>query len=193
MAGLEGEPTKLLRPRTVIYFTGILLLAGLFLFLLATQSAFDVTMLRGPGRLFMVDEPGSVDNLLRVKIVNRTDQPRDYHFAVIEPANAEIHAGTGAKQVEPGTPVTEAVLLRVPIKDFRAKLGRIPLRFEITDDLGNKVEQDFLLLGPSGPIPEAPLELPEEEKSERRKKWYPPMRDLLPNPMHSSSATFVGR
>src|SRR5690606_33118743 len=88
------------RPRVLLYPIGILVVFGLFAFNLGSQSSMDVTVLRSLGQPFGVTDDGRVRNSLRIKVVNRSNAPREY--AITTP-DARLELVTGAAQrLEPG-------------------------------------------------------------------------------------------
>jgi len=146
-AALEGDATSIARPRTAIYLAAILGLCATFVVLLANKSAFDVTVLRGLGRPFVVDQEGSVENILRVKIVNRTEESRSYQLEVAQPDSVQILAGREIVDVGPGETTVEPVHLHAASDAFVR--GKINLRLRVIDDQEKVVERDCFLLGPS--------------------------------------------
>lgn len=145
-SGLEGEPTRIIRPRTVIYLIALLLLTAAFLTVLVGKSAFDVTVLRGLGRPFVVNESGSVENILRVRIVNRTDSPMGYRIEVDEPREATVIYGSEVDPVAPGETIEQPVYVQAPRDVFQA--GRTDLVIRIVDQQDQVVVERFFLLGP---------------------------------------------
>ena len=145
-AALEGEPTRTVRPRTIIYLAAITLLATIFVVVLVNKSAFDVTVLRGLGRPFLVNDAGAVENILRVRIVNRADEPSTYRIEVEKPENAWISSGADVDPLEPGETVEQPIHLHASREVFKA--GKADLRLQIRDKEDRIVEEKFFLLGP---------------------------------------------
>lgn len=135
-----------MRPRTIVYLVAISLLATAFVTVLTHKSAFDVTVLRALGRPFVVTDSGDVENILRVRIVNRDEVPQTYRIEVVEPANAEIASGANVDAVEPEATVEQPVYVQVPRDAFKA--GRANLVLHIFDGQDRMVEEHFYLLGP---------------------------------------------
>ncbi|QDU55755.1 cytochrome c oxidase accessory protein CcoG [Aeoliella mucimassa] len=144
--GLEGKPTRIIRPRTLIYLTVITLLVTGFFTVLVNKSAFDVTVLRGLGKPFLLSESGDVENILRVKIVNRAEESSGYRIEVIEPAEAKISSGSTVEVIDPGLEETQPVHIHAPRYIFRA--GKVDLKLRIIDDQDRVVEERFFMLGP---------------------------------------------
>lgn len=144
---LEGNLTRVVRPRTVVYLAAITLLATLFVTVLVNKSAFDVTLLRGLGQPFNLSEAGDdVGNILRVQIVNRTDEPSTYRIELIEPKEARISHSDELQLVEPGETVEQPVHIHAPRDVFRS--GKANLKIRVVDQQDRAVEENFFLLGP---------------------------------------------
>lgn len=79
-SAMAGEKPRLLRPRVIIYPAILLVIFTAFLIVLATKGPADVTVLRGVGRPFVELPNGEIGNPVRIKIVNRTDLPGDFHI-----------------------------------------------------------------------------------------------------------------
>lgn len=143
---LEGEPTRLLRPRTIIYFSAVAALVGVFAVTLANKAAFDVSVLRGLGSPYQVNAEGAVENTLRVRIVNRTDASSEYRIVVVEPENVRITNGAKVDELAPGKTIEQPIHLTAPRKVFR--LGKATLRLQIVNDQDQVVEEHASMLGP---------------------------------------------
>src|SRR5436309_12844705 len=77
-AGMAGEPSRILRPRVLIYSAIVTVLCGVLATLILSRAPADVAVLRNVGRPFVVAPDGMVENTLRVKITNRTDRTHTY-------------------------------------------------------------------------------------------------------------------
>ena len=151
---LEGKPTHIARPRTVIYLAAILLLSGAFVTILLNKSPFDVTVLRGLGRPFVVTDDGQVENTLRVKIVNRTEEPRNYQLEVAKPAGVSLRGDGKVAQLAAGDTITEPIHVLAAGDAFQ--IGKINMTLRVVDDQDHAVERQCFLLGPtSAPQPRA--------------------------------------
>ena len=75
----RGRPF-VITARMVGYGVVLLLLMGLFLFLVLTRSNVEATMLRAPGALFEQLPNGDLINLYTVQVVNKTSQPLPVTF-----------------------------------------------------------------------------------------------------------------
>ena len=147
-AALDGQPTRIVRARVVIYGVIIATLIGVFVTLLATRKAFDVTLLRGLGRPYFVTESGEVENLLRLKLVNRTDEQRTYRVEATSPDTLRI-ANARELTIEAGESVTEPLHLVAPPATFIEDGGAVQATILIVDSAGEAIAQDYNLFGPT--------------------------------------------
>jgi polyferredoxin len=144
-AGMAGEPQRLLRPRVVVYPLIVLLLVSLLTFLIATRSPADVTVLRGLGRPFITTESGEIENLFRVKIINRTDVPQHLTISAIDPAGVRAIPTRAAIDLAPGEATVEPVRVLAPASLFNLGGGEVTLKIA---GPGVNVDRSCQLLGP---------------------------------------------
>lgn len=84
----KGQKLRL-TPRIMAYSGVLTLLLGVLVFLLATRSDLDATLMRTPGQLFQEQPDNKVSNLYSIKMVNKTHQ--DMHLRlVVESMHGEI-------------------------------------------------------------------------------------------------------
>lgn len=143
---LEGEPTRLARPRTLIYFTAVVALSGVFLYALANKAAFDVNLLRGAGSPYQLSEEGEVQNSLLIRIVNRTEVSSQYYIEVVDPQEVRITAGATITELAPGQTTEQSLSFTAPREAFR--MGKAELQLRILNDHDQSVEEQVSMLGP---------------------------------------------
>ncbi|MEM8711272.1 MAG: cytochrome c oxidase accessory protein CcoG [Planctomycetota bacterium] len=146
-AALAGEKARLVRPRTAIYGSLIGGLAALFLTLLVGRPHADITLMRSLGRPFHVVESGEVENTMRVKLTNRTEEAQTYSLEVVEPAGLRVRAAREVVALGPGETVTEPLHVMAPTSVFTN--GRVNALLRVTDSSGWSDEREWRLLGPS--------------------------------------------
>jgi len=147
-AAIAGEGGKVLRPRPVIYGSIISVLIVVFAFKLTHRPSSDVTLLRSLGRPFVVNAEGEVENNWRLKLVNRTPEPRRYVVEVVEPDGIEVlvEDGQGFELAPDGTIVAPLRLVAAP-EVFAT--GPVDGVLRVTDDQGESIDRDLRLLGPA--------------------------------------------
>jgi cytochrome c oxidase accessory protein FixG len=99
---LDHKPTRIVRPRVVVY--GLLLsgLIGAFFVGLYMRHPVDVDVIRDRNALYRLRDDGRVENVYNVKILNKTEQAHRFRVSVrgqgdlrIEPASATFEVGSG--------------------------------------------------------------------------------------------------
>ena len=98
--GLPPEH-KIIRPRTIVYATLIVLLAGAMTLGLSARTTVDVNVLHDRNPLFVTLSDGSVRNGYTIKILNKEHEPRRYELRLegIDGARLTV-IGQDAEQVE---------------------------------------------------------------------------------------------
>lgn len=150
-AAIQGERTRVLRPRIAIYGALIVGLCILLATLVSDRPQADVTLLRSLGRPFIVLEQGEIENTMRIKLTNRTEAPRSYAFEAITSDGLRLATRTQHAEVvlAPGATVTEPLHVVAPRSAFQH--GRIDATLKVTDDLGWTTARNWRLIGPTGP------------------------------------------
>lgn len=161
---MDGKPVRMLRPRVILYPLAILVLLTGVAFFLATKPTADIEVLRTLGRPFSVMADATIDNPLRVKITNRTDDPRTYRFAMPAVAGAHIDSTNTAVTLGPGETTTEAIQVLLPYEAFTG--GRLQATLQIIDDLGTTFDQKIRLQGPTAPPKISPPAGTTEERAD---------------------------
>jgi cytochrome c oxidase accessory protein FixG len=148
-AELEGLSRSWLRPRIVLYPAALAVTLGLFVFLLGTRSDTDVTVLRGRGAPYTVEQDGSVVNQVRVKVVNRGDAERRYTVELAGAEGARLIAPINPLPVPAGAMRESGVFVVLPAGSFRE--GTKDVRFRVNDGAAFAREVPYRLVGPEEP------------------------------------------
>lgn len=149
-ARLSGEPSHLLRLRTVVYPVMLSIVAGAFLVVLLSRQPADVTVLRGLGKPYTQLADGMIENHARVKIINRTDQSQTYTIGIGHGDGfARLTAEENPITLAAGESRTMPVVVLAPVSEFSN--GHRTLRITVTDGGTFRDEQRYLLQGPVGP------------------------------------------
>jgi cytochrome c oxidase accessory protein FixG len=143
-ASRAGEKRAWLRPRVVIYPAALLILGTLFVVVLAGKGDFDASFVRSLGQPYTLGED-DVRNSLRLRLVNRTAEPRTYRVSTAEPGVTVIDKQAPVR-VAPGETVERPVHLITGLDAFENGNRRVEL--VITDDTGHTETRRARLLGP---------------------------------------------
>jgi cytochrome c oxidase accessory protein FixG len=75
---LEHEPTRILRPRTLIYGSILVLLVLGFVAAVALRSPVSLDVIRDRNALYKLTDDGNVDNVYTIRILNKSEHPRRF-------------------------------------------------------------------------------------------------------------------
>jgi polyferredoxin len=89
---LDGQPTRVLRPRLYVYTAAALIAVGAAVMALAVRSPFEATIVRQPGVPWVV-EGTRVRNQLDVHVTNKTGAPARFRVTVDSPVPADVRLG----------------------------------------------------------------------------------------------------
>ena len=125
------------------------IVATVFVTLLVTRQSADVVALRTQIAPFTVLEDGRVQNILRLRIDNRAEEPRTYMLSAVD--GADLHIPVNPVTVPAIDSQTVVVLAHGNPDDYIRGRRRISIRFD--DGVDFMREFEFDLLGPLGTIP----------------------------------------
>ena len=146
-ARIGGTPTRLLRPRVIIYPVAMLVLLVTFGVVLGGKQTADVTLLRGLGLPFTELKPGEITNQIRVKIKNRSGADAEYRVSLGQGEQGELKAPVNPIAVAAGQSRTEPAFVTLPAGVFEG--GKYEIRLRVTDGQGFDRELKYHLLGPN--------------------------------------------
>lgn len=145
-AALDGERPRKLRPRTVLYPAALALFVGGFVVALGSRAPADVTILRGIGEPFTREPGGQIANQIRVKIANRSDEPRAYRIELADLHDATLIAPENPLPIAAGEARTTSVFVLLPPEAFHD--GEREVHFRIADGAGFVGTYEYELVGP---------------------------------------------
>ena len=143
---LVGHKVKLLRPRIVIYATLLLLLLAGTIAGIALRKPLLVDVMRDK-QLYRVLDDGRIENAYTLRLVNKSNQTRDFNITVeaagrIELVGAPLRASAAPEQV-----LTVPVTLQAPAGAVR---GRQTLDFAVQTEGGDtRVVEPSSFFGPA--------------------------------------------
>jgi cytochrome c oxidase accessory protein FixG len=150
---IEGKPTRLLRPRVVLYPLLLTAVLTLFVLVLVGRKPIDVTILREQGLPYVAGADGTtITNNIKIKLVNRTPAGTTFRVRIVGDSGARIVGGEdGVVSIpaEPRIPTTLGVAVEAPREAFRAGAGVLTITLRIENDAVSQ-EQSYPLLGPRG-------------------------------------------
>lgn len=98
---LDGEPTRLLRPRVLVYGMLLALLSVGFVVALAVRQPLALDVVRDRNTLYRQLDSGEIENVYLLKIMNKSESTRRFAVSLretnyrLDPANATFVVGPG--------------------------------------------------------------------------------------------------
>jgi cytochrome c oxidase accessory protein FixG len=142
----EGR-LRLVRPRVVAYGAALVAVLALFGLTVARREPVELRLTRQVGAPYAQLADGRIQNGVRLRLSNRSGEPRTFTVTVVEPADVQLvnplaHVTVAPEQVE-------HVPLFIIRPDPHDEHGRSHVVLEITDDHGfrGRVTEDFLSPG----------------------------------------------
>lgn len=147
-AARAGETKRWIRPRVVIYPLMLLIVGSLFTFLLFTRNPFDLTILRAQGRPFVIAGDGKIENTMRFKIVNRTEEAHSYRVESLDPQVQLVNTDThDAVRLEPLETAVEPFQVRVDSSRFVK--DHLDIQVRVYNEKGESMTRFVRLVGPA--------------------------------------------
>ena len=144
---LAGKPSRIIRPRTIIYPMIILIAGGLFLAVLSTKFAFDTRVMGAPGAPFTVGVDRQVQNNFQVRLVNRSQKEQAYSVSVADEEVLAKWSSGDSIQLMPGQSVLVPLELHFPIQKTTGK-GYVDTKLTMSDTSGATRQINVRLSGP---------------------------------------------
>ena len=144
---VDGKPTRVLRPRILVYgalLTALLIAFGVALIL---RKPVGVDVIRDRNALYRLLDNGQVENVYNVKILNKTERP--HRFRITVSGNGDLSLDTIAQWFDVGSGEVYPVAARVRRSAYEP-LGSQMIRFaiEADDDAGLHAAADARFLAP---------------------------------------------
>ena len=123
----RGLPTRLLRPRVLVYGTLLLALIVGWTWGVTHRSPLIVEAIRDRNALYRVTADG-VENVYTLKLVNKQETPQRYRITLLGDSPVMLPGGALEVDAEPGAVTTVPITLRAPAHGVH---GRRPLTFSV--------------------------------------------------------------
>jgi cytochrome c oxidase accessory protein FixG len=147
--GLAGEPTKYVRPRTILYTVLMLVGAAVMLLSLSTLRPATVSLLRMMGAPYYLDgNTSTIRNQFLVRIWNKRNETQVFRIEIENPPQGLVMSGVeeGVK-VGPLGEELRAIIVTLPHDSYR---GGFPLNLKVTTADGKlAIAKSIPFLGPS--------------------------------------------
>lgn len=113
--------------RIKTYSAVLVILLGILAALLITRSQFDATVLRVPGQLLQENADGTISNLYKIKIVNKSGYTEPYQLRVVEPNAMLSYVGQKLDSLPSGIEKEETFFIKVRKENIQQRMQQIHL------------------------------------------------------------------
>jgi polyferredoxin len=144
---VDGRPTRVLRPRILVY--GLLLLALLlgWAWGVATRAPLIVEVLRDRNALYRLAADGAIENGYTLKLVNKTDALRHYTVRVEGSEHVQLPGSLAPIEAAPESVASLVLTLRAEAGRVRGRED-VQLVIESVEDPGDSVRAATSFFGP---------------------------------------------
>ncbi len=144
---IDNKPSRILRPRLVLYTGLLVLFSSVLLYLVTHASMFDINMMRATDKPFTVLPDGQVSNHFKMRTQNRIGSSQDLQVTVIEPEGAVIKAQNDAKfTLKPGQMKYIDLWIVSPNEVFKS--GQSTAKLRVSNGSGAEQIIEHKMLGP---------------------------------------------
>lgn len=139
---LQGNKTKILRPKLIGYAIVLTLMTGLFGFEVATRVPLEVDIIRDRNSLYRETNDGLVENVYTLKIQNKSQQRQSYKINVVGLSDVS-YIGENQVDVDAGEVLSLPISLAIDPYDLNDQIIT-PFSFQViaTDDNDITVSHD---------------------------------------------------
>lgn len=145
IAADHGEPTRLVRPRTIAYGALVTGLAAALVASIGLHNPVEVTLHRSPGTLYQLDDDGYVRNTYLLRVVNN-DAVASHAFAVGVEGLEGVQVTVPVLVLASGEDRTVPLVVRVPADTAS---NTLPVRITVHSDGRQKIV-NTTFKGPNG-------------------------------------------
>ena len=111
---VEGRPTRIVRPRTLVYAGGLAALLAVFAGSLALRVPAELDVIRDRNALYRETAEGLIRNVYTLKIVNMHDEPLRWRISASGIEGLRLEVERGDREVAPGEVASVPVRLDAP-------------------------------------------------------------------------------
>jgi cytochrome c oxidase accessory protein FixG len=112
--GIEKGHTSVWNWRNISYSGVLILLISFFVYMLASRTLVETTVLRTPGLIYQENDDGTISNVYNIKIVNKTHEKMNLDIKLVSPAEGVIKMAGSGIQVDDQSHFESTFVLFLP-------------------------------------------------------------------------------
>ena len=146
---VDGRPTRIMRPRTLVYAGGLAALLAVFAGSLALRVPAELDVIRDRNALYRETDGGLIRNVYTLKIVNMHDEPLRWRVGVSGIKGLRLDVEHGDREVAPGEVASVAVRLDAPRDSLQSESTPVRFIVEAIGTLDIRASEETRFLGPA--------------------------------------------
>ncbi len=145
---LEGKPTRILRPRVIIYGFLLLAISVALFYSMATRTPLQLDIIRDRNALYRETTEGLVENIYTLKIINMDEQPHTFHLAVDGLEGLVLVNHKGDVQVKSGEVINLPVRVQIDPVNLPRTGNDLRFHLQATDKPELHITETGRFIGP---------------------------------------------
>ncbi|WP_405231491.1 cytochrome c oxidase accessory protein CcoG [Lentisalinibacter salinarum] len=146
---MDGEKTRVLRPRVIVYAVLLSILMGAFVYALSQRSALTVDVIRDRNALYREVGDGFIENSYQLKLINKTDRAHSYEIDVAGIEGARVEVPNGDIRIPSGEVLGVPVIVRAPREAVRG-VSEVTFTLQAEDDATITQSRETKFVAPVG-------------------------------------------
>ena len=146
---VDGRPTRIVRPRTLVYAGALAALLAVFAGSLALRIPAELDVIRDRNALYRETDGGLIRNVYTLKIVNMHDEPLRWRVGVSGIEGMRFDVDYPDREVAPGEVASIPVRIDVPPDTLRSESTTIRFPVEAIDAVEIRASEEARFLGPA--------------------------------------------
>lgn len=145
---LAGGRTRWLRPRLIGYAAALLLMFVAFGWALQARPLVSLDVTRDRNTLFRENSAGQIENIYRLKVINKTQQPHSYRISLVDADGMQLQ-GNNELTLAPGE-IIDVPLSVAQLEDGGASTRALYFAVQQQDDAQVQVVRESTFVMPVG-------------------------------------------
>jgi len=146
---VQGKATHVIRTRTIIYASMLLLLCGALVVSVLMRTPLGLDVLRDRNALYREASGGLIENVYTLKVINMDERDHDYTVDITGLAEATLILPRTVVRVPAGEVLSLPVRVRIDPYDLKRSSNSITFVLQATDEPGIAAHEEARFLGPA--------------------------------------------
>jgi cytochrome c oxidase accessory protein FixG len=144
---IDGEPSRILRPRIIIYMVILTLFTSLFIFYISQRTSIGLDIIRDRNQLYR-ETSGLIENIYTLKLINKAEQDRTFDVKAEGIDDLILLVDKNTILVEAGTVYDLPVRLRAKEENLSGRSTEVRFILSVPDADDLSVTEVGKFLGP---------------------------------------------